>query len=125
MSKKKKAANWEGYVLKTKQVQSFTVSEASMRHAFRRVEMIKHVQGLVERNEIDPEVAPALAIYPHLAGCVTPIISVEQFLEMPEVILDELMQAVMELNPHWFPKPDQEKKTGETQTESTDTSATS
>lgn len=82
-----------------------------MREAVRRVSMMRKVQELAEKEDRDEELIQALGIFPHIAGCITPVISMTEFLQIPETVLDELSQAAMELNPHWFVTPDQEKKT--------------
>lgn len=106
-------------MLQTKQVGDYVVSQAGMIHAVRRVNMVKKLQEAA--SQYDEETLTALAVYPHIAGCVSPIISIEQFMEMPETQLDALTVAAMELNPHWFsvPEEDQEKKTETPPSEST------
>jgi hypothetical protein len=106
-------------MLQTKQIGKRTVSQAGMIHAVRRVNMVKELQGLV--GKYDDETMTALALYPHIAGCVEPKITIEQFMGMTEQELDALTIAVMELNPHWFtlPEDEQEKKTGLIPPEST------
>lgn len=106
-------------MLQTKQVGNYTVSQAGMREAVRRMTMIKKIQEMVQGGELDDDTVTALSIYPHIAGCVTPIISVNAFLEIPEQELDELSKVAMELNPHWYEIPDQEKKTDAILIEST------
>jgi hypothetical protein len=96
-------------MLETKQVGEYVVSQAGMREAVRRVSMLNKLQETAENY--DDETLTALAIYPHIAGCVTPIISIDEFIQIPEQVLDELSTAAMELNPHWFIVPEQEKKT--------------
>jgi hypothetical protein len=96
-------------MLQTKQVGKYTVSQAGMRESVRRVNMVKRLQEQLDKY--DDETFQALSLYPHLAGCITPVISIDEFMEMPEQELDALTIAVMELNPHWFALPDQEKKT--------------
>lgn len=106
-------------------VGKFVVREASMREAVRRINMVTQMQDYLKQYPDDLELAQALSPYPFVAGCTQPIISIDQFLEMPEVVLDELSQAAMELNPHWFVMPDQEKKINEPPATSTEDSATS
>ncbi len=104
-------------------VGSYVVKEAAMREAIRRTNMAQSVQRRLKEID-DEELMQALVVYPHIAGCVWPIISIEQWLEIPEVVLDELSKAAQELNPHWFVFPDQEKKTDEQQATYTTSSET-
>ena len=92
---------------------SYTVREAGMREAVRRVKMAENVKDYLKAFPDDEELATALSIYPHVAGSVLPLISIDEFLEMREVEIDELSKAAMELNPHWFVIPGSEKKTDE------------
>ena len=96
-------------MLHTKTVGIYTVSQAGMREAVRRVGMMQELQNSQEMYDL--ETLTALSIYPNIAGCIQPLISIEDFMQMPEQELDSLSAAVMELNPHWFAVPDQEKKT--------------
>lgn len=96
-------------MLQTKQVGKYTVSQAGMIHAVRRTNLYKEFAQNAEKY--DPETLAAMAVYPLIAGCVSPLITVDEFMEMPEQELDALTVVVMELNPHWFEIPDQEKKT--------------
>lgn len=106
-------------MLKTKKIGKYTVTQAGMLHAVRRVNMFKELQGLVKKY--DEETLTALAIYPNIAGCIDPKISIKAFMQMTETELNDLTMAVMELNPHWFtlPEEEQEKKTETTQPEPT------
>ena len=82
--------------------------------------MISVEEALIKIAErYDNETMTALAVYPHIAGCVEPRISIDEFMQMPETELDKLTAAAMELNPHWFELPDEEKKTETPPTEST------
>jgi hypothetical protein len=99
--------------LKTEQVGEYTVSEAGMREAVRRVLMVKRIQVMFDAGEMDEEEKTALSIYPHIAGCITPQITVNQFMQLKETEIDKLSEAAMRLNPHWFAVPDEEKKTSE------------
>ncbi len=99
-------------MLQTKQVGRFTVSQAGMIQSVRRVNMVKKLQELLDKY--DEETLQALTIYPHIAGCITPIISIDEFMQMSEQELDELTLAVMELNPHWFAVPEEQEKKTET-----------
>lgn len=99
--------------LRTEQVGEYVVSEAGMREAVRRVAMQKKVKELIDKGGLDEDTVTALSIYPHIAGCVTPLISVDQFMEMKETEIDALSETAMKFNPHWFalPKDAEEKKT--------------
>lgn len=96
--------------LKTEQVGEYTVSQAGMREACRRVLMVKRVQLQIEQGGLDEETSTALTIYPHVAGCITPQISIDKFMEMTEVEINALSEAAMRLNPHWFATPEEEEK---------------
>ena len=111
-------------MLQTKQIGDNVVSEAGMREAVRRVSMIRKVQDLAEKEDRDEELIQALGIYPHIAGCITPVLSMTEFMQIPETVLDELSQAAMELNPHWFVTPEQEKKTKKKREKSSEKSET-
>jgi hypothetical protein len=111
-------------MLKTKKIGKWTVSEAGMREAVRKMNMIQQVREQAEKGKADDELITALSVFPVIAGCVTPLLTIEKFLQIPEQELDELSKAAMELNPHWFVMPDQEKKTDETQSEPTPDSKT-
>jgi len=101
--------------LQTEQVGSYTVSQAGMVEACRRILMIKRVQVKIDEGGLDEETTTAMTIYPHVAGCVTPQISLDKWMQMSEVEIDKLSEASMRLNPHWFatPGPDEEKKMSE------------
>lgn len=101
--------------LKTEQVGEFIVSQAGMVEACRRVLMIKRVQVEIEKGGLDEETTTALSIYPHVAGCVTPQISINKWMQMAEIEINDLSEASMRLNPHWFAAPgvDEEKKMSE------------
>ena len=103
-------------------VGSYTVREAGMREAVRRVGMAEKVTEYLKAFPDDAELATALSIYPHVAGSVLPIISIDEFLDMRELDIDELSKAAMELNAHWFTIPEIEKKTDEQQIPSTEDS---
>ena len=94
-------------------VGNWVLKEAAGREAIRRVNMAESAKMWIDAHPEDTEAAQILALYPHIAGCSWPIIPIEQFLEIPEVLLDELSNAAMKLNAHWFITPDQEKKTDE------------
>lgn len=104
-------------------VGQFVVREASMREAVRRINMMTQVEQYLKQYPEDAELAQAISPYPFVAGCTQPIISIDQFLDMPETVLDELSKAAMDLNPHWFAMPDQEKKIDEPPATSTEDSA--
>lgn len=96
----------------------WVLKEAAGREAIRRVNMAESAKAWIANHPEDTEAEQILGLYPHIAGCAWPIISIEQFLELPETMLDELSNAAMSLNAHWFVAPDQEKKTDEPQTAS-------
>ena len=91
----------------------WTLKEAAGREAIRRVNMAESAKAWISNHPEDTEAEQILGLYPHIAGCAWPIISIDQFLELPETVLDELSNAAMKINPHWFVAPDQEKKTDE------------
>ena len=98
----------------------WTLKEAAGREAIRRVNMAESAKAWIANHPEDTEAEQILGLYPHIAGCAWPIISIEQFLELPETLLDELSNAAMSLNAHWFVDPDKEKKTDEPQTVSSE-----
>jgi hypothetical protein len=91
----------------------WVLKEAAGREAIRRVNMAESVKAWIEAHPEDTEAEQILGLYPHIAGCAWPIISIDQFLELPETMLDQLSKTAMELNAHWFVAPDAEKKTDE------------
>ena len=96
-----------------KSVGNWVLKEAAGREAIRRVNMAESAKTWIAANPEDAEAAQILLLYPHIAGCAWPIISIEQFLELPELMLDELSNTAMQLNAHWFIDPNAEKKTDE------------
>jgi hypothetical protein len=105
-------------MLKTKQVGIYTVSEAGMLQAVRRVGMLKQLETNPPDSDDERQ---ALQMWAVVAGCTIPIISRDEFLQIPETELDVLVQAVQEMNPHWFGmEPEQaKKKTSKRQPKST------
>ena len=93
-------------------VGAWTFKEAAIREAIRKSNMAKSVIAYLG-DDADEELANALSLYPFIAGCCLPIITIDEFLEIPETVVDEMSKAAMELNAHWFVAPDQEKKTNE------------
>ncbi len=93
-------------------VGAWTFKEAAIREAIRKSNMAKSVIVYLG-DDADEELANALSLYPFIAGCCLPIITIDEFLEIPETVVDEMSKAVIELNPHWIVMPDQEKKTDE------------
>ena len=91
----------------------WVLKEAAGREAIRRVNMAESARAWMGAHPEDAEAGQILGLYPHIAGCAWPIISIDQFLELPETMLDQLSKAAMELNAHWFVDPSQEKKTDE------------
>jgi hypothetical protein len=122
LSRKKKVTFDTDYQRREIVVGSYVVKEAAMRESIRRTNMIQSAQRYIDAHPEDTELKDFLFVWPFVAGCTTPLISIEQFLEIPEAIVEELSKAAMEVNPHWFEVPDQEKKTEEPQTESTNNS---
>ena len=103
-------------MLKIKVIGKYTVTEAGIRESIKKVGAFEKIRGMMENKEGDDDTLKALSIYPLIYGCVTPSLSIEDFLNTPEQELDKLTQAIMELNPHWFALPEEEKqkKTSET-----------
>jgi len=101
------------YERKTKKIEGYTVIEAAMREAVRKINMARSVEAYVKARPDDIELSQVLALYPLIFGCTSPLLTIEQYLEVPEKVLNDLVNAAMELNPHWFEFPDQEKKTNE------------
>lgn len=109
---------------KSVRIAPYTVVEAAVYEAIRRVSLADKIKMWIEENTTDPDMITAVGIYPHIAACTQPLMSIEEYFEIPETMLDQLTRAAMELNPHWFEVPDQEKKTDEPLSKSTDGSAT-
>ena len=125
MSRKKKVTFDSDYQRREIVVGNYTVKEAAMREAIRRTNMIKSVELYIADHPADTELKEFLFVYPFVAGCTTPLITIEQFMEIPESIVEELSKAAMDVNPHWFTLPDQEKKTDEPPPTSTSDSVNS
>lgn len=113
--RKKKVTFDPDYQRAQKSVGIWVLKEAAGREAIRRVNMAESAKAWIVQHPEDAEAEQILGLYPHIAGCAWPIISIEQFLELPETLLDELSNAAMSLNPHWFVAPDDEKKKEEPQ----------
>ncbi len=113
MSRKKKVTFDSDYQRREIAVGSYIVKEASMRESIRRSNMLESVKKFIADHPADTELDSFLYVYPFIFGCTTPTVSIEQFMELPEMLVEELSKAAMELNPHWFVVPDQEKKTDE------------
>jgi len=106
-------------MLETKKVGDYTVSQAGMRQAIRRMRLLQIVMDAKERKLYDDDTISGLMLYPNIAGALHEDMTIEEYLNIPETVLDELTNASMELNPHWYGNPQQEKKTEPPQTEST------
>ena len=124
MTKRKKITFDPDYQRTEKMVGGYLFKEAAGREAIRRVNMGNSVTKYAEEHPEDLEGIQILALYPHLAGCAWPVMTIDQFLEIPEKLLDEMSHAAMELNPHWFPSLESEKKTEETREKSLEKSET-
>ena len=56
--------------------------------------------------------AGGLGAWIMVASCAKPYISIDEWLSLDDVTINELTSAVMEVNPQWFnPTAEQEKKT--------------
>lgn len=113
VSRKKKLTFEDNHQRREIVVGGYTAKEATMRESIRRSNMLESVKRFIADHPADNELENFLYVFPFVFGCVTPIITIEQFLELPDSLVDELAEAAKELNPHWFVVPDQEKKTSE------------
>lgn len=107
-------------MLEKKQVGNYIVSQAGMFHAIRRMRMLQAVMDAQEKKLYDDDTLEGLKVYPNIAAAIDNInMTIEDYRQTPEIVLDELTTASMELNPHWYGIVNNEKKTNTLQPEST------
>lgn len=79
-------------------------------------------ETVTEKEREFYDMSRVISVWVMVAGCVKPYITIDEWRGMDDAQVEEISTAAMEINPHWFeaPKtPEQEKKTGEIQIEST------
>lgn len=62
-----------------------------------------------ERNFYDD--ASMAGMWAMMGACIVPYIPLPEWLALDYETVEKLSNGVMEVNPHWFDQPDQEKKT--------------
>ena len=107
--------------LQTRKVGEYVVTEAGPLEAARVMKTAQKYQELVsaaqakgaEVSEQELETLEALAIWPTIAACTSPQISIDDWMQIPLTTIKELRDAAEILNPSWFTAPTmaQEKKT--------------
>jgi len=94
-------------MLKNKQVGQYTIKQASLIEALHKERLAKDAATILENMENPQEDSlTGLFFWPRVAACVTPGISYAEFLEFPDTEILPIVDAAMELNPHWFETPD-------------------
>lgn len=104
--------------LQTRKVAEYVVTEAGpleaarvMRHAQTYQELVAAAQARgAEVSLQELEILEALAIWPTIAACTSPAISIDDWMQIPLTTIKELRDAAEILNPSWFVLI-QEKKT--------------
>jgi hypothetical protein len=107
--------------LQTRRVDVYTVTEAGPLEAARVMRLATEYQARLAAaqekpngaTEEDFELLQALSVWPSVGACMTPIPSVEDWLQIPLTTIEKLKGAAEILNPSWFvaPTPATEKKT--------------
>jgi len=86
---------------------------------------IENYAGLLEEVSKDPtkyetltdderdfyDMSRSVSVWMAVTACVRPYISIDEWRKLNDTDVNELSEAAMELNPHWFALPDAEKKT--------------
>jgi hypothetical protein len=108
-------------MLQTRKIGEYTVTEAGPLEAARVMKNAQKYQALIDAAQAkDAEVSDdeyeflqALAIWPTIASCTSPQISIDEWMQIPLTTIAQLREAAEILNPSWFVAltPDQEKKT--------------
>jgi hypothetical protein len=123
--------------------EQWTIETAQMKHTARKSTMSSVAQNVLRRKaaecgiedyqtflsavQTDAEVyetlteperefcdmATSVGAWAVICACVKPYISADEWLGFNDRTIEGLSEAAMELNPHWFAQPDQEKKTDE------------
>ncbi len=107
--------------LQTRKVGEYVVTEAGPLEAARVMRHAQTYQALVSAAQArdaevtvqELEILEALAIWPTIAACTSPAISIDDWMQIPLTTIKELRDAAEILNPSWFTAmtPTQEKKT--------------
>lgn len=107
--------------LQTRVVGAYIVTEAGPLEAARVMRLAARYQALLERaqekesgpTDEDLERLQALAIWPQVGACTSPLPTESDWLQIPLTTIEQLRSAAELLNPGWFvvQTPAQEKKT--------------
>ena len=97
-------------MLRKMQVDDFVVSEAGPLEAARLLRLSDEYTAMIaavqEKGETatdeDVERLQALAIWPQVAACVTPLLDMDAWLQTPLDTIGKLREAAEMLNPLWF-----------------------
>ena len=141
--------------LAKKKVEKWTVETALMKHSARKYSMNSVAQTYLRKQagergiedfhlfladlQTEPEkyeqlseperefsdLSSSVGVWASVAGCIKPYIPLEEWLALDDKQVEILSEAAQTINPHWFVQPDQEKKTDEPPTTSTDDLTTS
>lgn len=103
----------------------FVVSRANVRLGLKRAKLRRAAFGEISNDAAREEFAFRVFFYPDITAAAIEFDGVDlsdfdAFMEMPEDVVDVLLRAVYELNPHWVPEhmraqfglDDTEKKDG-------------
>jgi len=94
--------------LETKQVGQYTVTRARLADAIRRdrlAESLKDKADALNENYTE-EGFVELFYWPRVAACTSPAITFDEFTTMPDDEALALVDAAIDLNPHWFETAD-------------------
>lgn len=107
--------------LQTRKVGDYVVTEAGPLEAARVMRCAQKYQELVAAAQArgtdvslqELEILEALAIWPTIAACTSPVISIDDWMQIPLTTIKDLREAAEILNPSWFTAATmaQEKKT--------------
>jgi len=70
----------------------------------------KRYEELTEEEREFCDFSNSTGSWAGLCGCVKPYISLDEWLSFSDKTIEGIGAAAMELNPHWFEVPNQEKK---------------
>lgn len=122
-------------MLQKRQVDEFVVSEAGPLEAARLLRLSEKYNALIAQAQAKGEAATdedverlqALAIWPQVAACTTPLLEIDAWMQTPLATIGELREAAEILNPSWFVlnDADVEKKSARKRHKSTSDSARS
>lgn len=109
-------------MLKTIEYKNWKVRQAGIIEAQRRQSFITAMDAAIAKNEtFDAAEFGARYAYSCMA-CVYPVMSYEEFTELPEEESTMLITLVWEVNPHWNIAPQDKKKSEETPSDGTNAS---